>query len=157
VGCVSYGLRATPSAAKAHDDSHPVCRRFLILIVARHLQRLMDNPQLGSFLNGLVWRVVPLASAYTLLASDRPLVMTNGLVKPTDHLALAIGPRKLFIAANTPETIASTRHDDLVGQMNDRVCKQARRYVFAVDERQRTFIDKRLGLQWPSSPVDGIV
>jgi hypothetical protein len=56
-------------------------------------------------------------------------VMTNGLVKPTDHLALAIGPRKLFLAANTPETawrITTMRHDDLVGQMNDRVCRQAR-------------------------------
>jgi Protein of unknown function (DUF4238) len=121
------------------------------------LQRLMDNRQLGSFLNGLVWRVVPLESAYTLLTSDRPLVMTNGLVKPTDHLALAIGPRKLFIAANTPETasrLAAARHDELVSQMNDRVCKQARRYVFAIDDRQRTFIDRRLGLKWPSTPVD---
>jgi Protein of unknown function (DUF4238) len=93
------------------------------------LQRLMDNPQLGRFLNGLAWKVVSLTSAYTLLTSDRPLVMTNGLVKPTDHLALAIGPRKLFLAANTPETawrITTMRHDDLVGQMNDRVCRQAR-------------------------------
>jgi hypothetical protein len=106
------------------------------------LQRLMDNGKLGSFLNGLAWKVVPLESAYTLLTSDRPLVMTNGLVKPADHLALAIGPRKLFIAANTPETasrLAAVRHDDLVSQMNDRVCKQARRYVFAIDDRQRTF------------------
>jgi Protein of unknown function (DUF4238) len=124
------------------------------------LQRLMDNPKLGRFLNGLVWKVVLLESAYTLLTSDRPLVMTNGLVKPTDHLALAIGPRKLFIAANTPDTalrIATMRHDDLVGQMNDRVCKQARRYVFAIDDRQRTFIDKRLGLKWPSTSIEGIV
>jgi hypothetical protein len=121
------------------------------------LQRLMDNPQLGSFLNGLVWKVVPVESAYTLLTSDRPLVMTNGLVKPGDHLALAIGPRMLFIAANTPDaasSLAALRHDDLVGQMNDRVCKQARRYVFAIDDRQRTFIDRRLGLKWPSTPVD---
>jgi hypothetical protein len=124
------------------------------------LQRLMDNPRLGSFLNGLVWKVVPVESAYTLLTSDRPLVMTNGLVKPGDHLALAIGPRKLFIAANTSETasrIATIRHDDLVGQMNDRVCKQARRYVFAIDDRQRTFVDRRLGLKWPSTPAEDLI
>jgi hypothetical protein len=124
------------------------------------LQRLMDNPQLGSFLNGLVWKVVPLASAYTLLTSDRPLVMTNGLVKPGDHLALAIGPRKLFIAANTPETasrLAAIRHDELVSQMNDRVCKQARRYVFAIDDRQRTFVDRRLALKWPSTPTEDLL
>jgi hypothetical protein len=121
------------------------------------LQRLMDNPRLGSFLNGLVWKVVPVQSAYTLLTSDRPVVMTNGLVKAGDHLAVAIGPRKLFIAANTPEIasrLAAARHDELVSQMNDRVCKQARRYVFAIDDSQRTFIDRRLGLNWPSTPVD---
>jgi hypothetical protein len=120
----------------------------------------MDNRQLGRFLNGLVWKVVSLESAYTLLTSDRPLVMTNGLAKPTGHLALAIGPRKLFIAVNTAETasrIATIRHDELVSQMNDRVCKQARQYVFANDDRQRTFVDRRLGLKWPSTPIEGIV
>jgi hypothetical protein len=123
----------------------------------RLIQRLMDNPSLGTHLNRLAWKVVELESAYTLRTSDRPLVMTNGLVKPTDHLALAIGPRKLFIAANTPDaasSIATLRHDDLVGQMNDRVCKQARRYVFASDDRQWKFVDRRLGLKWRSTPVD---
>ena len=124
------------------------------------LQRLMDNRQLGSFLNGLVWKVVQLESAYTLLTSDRPLVMTNGLVKPTDHLALAIGPRKLFVAANTlnaTSSITAVPHDELVRQMNDRVCKQARRYVFAIDDRQRTFVDRRLGLKWPSIPAEDLI
>jgi Protein of unknown function (DUF4238) len=123
----------------------------------RLIQRLMDNRPFGSYLNGLPWKVVQLESAYTLLTSDRPLVMTNGLAKPTGHLALAIGPRKLFIAANTTETasrIATLRHDDLVSQMNDRVCKQARQYVFAIDNRQKTFVDKRLGLKWPSTPIE---
>jgi hypothetical protein len=49
------------------------------------IQRLMDNRYLGNHLNGLAWKVVPLESAYTLLISDRPLVMTNRRVRTADQ------------------------------------------------------------------------
>jgi hypothetical protein len=157
----NYDLYRTPSDPETFEEYKKGMKpgqAYEAQTAIRLIQRLMDNRPLGKHLNGLVWKVVPLESAYTLLTSDRPLVMTNGLAKPTGHLALAIGPRKLFIAANTPETastIATLQHDDLVGQMNDLVCKQARRYVFAIDDRQRTFIDKRLGLKWRSTPIEG--
>jgi Protein of unknown function (DUF4238) len=52
------------------------------------LQTLMDSDLVGRQLNSMAWVVVPLRSSYSLLTSDRPFVMTNGISGPDKHLGL---------------------------------------------------------------------
>ncbi len=69
------------------------------------LQTIIDSPQMGGHLNNMRWCVVTFKNEkHTLLTSDRPLIMTNGLIGKDDHLALQIGPRMLFVAINNIET-----------------------------------------------------
>jgi hypothetical protein len=121
------------------------------------LQKMMDSKLLGEHLNRMVWLVVPLRSAYSLLTSDRPLLMTNGIKGPGKHLGLPIGPKLLFIAANHPaeaEMLARQNHDALTKVTNDRVVRQARKFVWGVNDTQVRFVERRLGEMLPSSPLE---
>jgi hypothetical protein len=83
--------------------------------------------------------------------------MTNGMVRPEDHLALPIGPRILFVATNTLEmehNIKSMSPRQLMEHVNDRVVSQARKYVWEVDDKQLRFIQNRLGRMEPSTPLE---
>jgi hypothetical protein len=131
---------------------HPVGRTSAIT-----MQTLIDSPLMGKHLNRMRWSVVRFNVSRTLLTSDRPIVMTGGLIKPTDHLALPIGPRTLFVAANTEQTehlIRSWKPADLVEHVNDRVASQARKYVWGRDDTHLRFVANRLGKMEPSTPLD---
>ena len=63
----------------------------------------------------------------THLTSDRPIIMTNGIIGKDDHLALPPGPRMLFVATNNIETenmIRTINPEILMAQINDRVASQ---------------------------------
>jgi hypothetical protein len=72
---------------------------------------------------------------------DKPqlsIVMPNGLSNPASFLAMPIGPRRLFIAANDlapAERLAQQDHNGLAAMINDAVAGQARRFVWGVDRR----------------------
>lgn len=122
------------------------------------LQTIIDSPTMGGHLNKMRWSLVTFKNEkHTLLTSDRPIIMTNGLVGPEDHLALPIGPRKLFVATNNIETENRIRTIDasvMMAQVNDRIASQARRCVYGLDNTQLRFIEKRLGRKWPSTPLE---
>jgi hypothetical protein len=121
------------------------------------LQTMMDSKHLGEHLNRMAWVVVPLRSSYSLLTSDRPLVMTNGISGPGKHLGMPIGPRLLFIAAydlREAEELAQQDHDELVRVANDSVVRGARRFVWGLDDTQLRFVERRLGGMLASSPLD---
>jgi hypothetical protein len=113
---------------------------------------------MGGHLNQMRWSVVTFKrERHTLLTSDRPIIMTNGIIGKKDHLALPIGPRMLFIAANNIETENMIRTIDpgiLMAQVNHRVASQARKYVYGNDDKQLRFIENRLGRKWPSTPLE---
>ncbi len=67
------------------------------------IQTTIDSKSVGAHFNNLVWRVLDFKSSYTFLTGDRPIIMTNGMNKMDSHLAIPIGPRKLFIAAHTTD------------------------------------------------------
>ena len=83
--------------------------------------------------------------------------MTNGLDRPDGHLALPIGPRKLFVAGNNPQVVQSlvgSDSDNLGKFVNDRIVRQARRFCIATDNTHLRFFTKRFGEKLPSSPLD---
>lgn len=121
------------------------------------IQEVIDSRLVGNHLNRMIWTIVSPPSFYPFLTSDRPIITTNGMSKPESHLAFPIGPRTLFIASNQQaivDEIAGERPDDLVAVVNDRVVKQARRFVIGTDERQLRFVSKRFGARLPSSPTE---
>jgi hypothetical protein len=133
--------------------SHPAGRASAIT-----MQKLIDSPLMGERLNRMRWSIVWFEKAsLTLLTSDRPIIMTNGLVRPEDHLALPIGPRAVFVAATTEQTERMLRGWDprkLMEHVNDRMVSQAVKYVWGVDDSQLRFVENRLGSLEPSTPLD---
>jgi hypothetical protein len=127
------------------------------IATAMLIQKVIDSRFVGNHFNRMTWTIISPPSAYTFLTSDRPIIMTNGLVNPDSHLALPIGPRRLFIASNQAtivREIAARKPDDLVAFVNDRVIKQARNFVIGVDDKQLRFVEKRFGARLPSSPTE---
>ena len=121
------------------------------------LQTLMDSKPLGEHLNKMACEVVRLQGSYSLLTSDRPLVMTNGISGPGKHLAMPIGPRLLFIAADDPaevQQLAQQNHNTLAEATNDGVVRHARKFVWGLDDTQLRFVERRLGDMSPSSPLE---
>jgi hypothetical protein len=121
------------------------------------LQTIMDSKLVGEHLNGMAWEIVCLQSSHSLLTSDRPLVMTNGISGPGKHLGVPIGPRLLFIAADDPaevQRLARQDHDALAMVTNDRVVRQARKFVWGIDDSHLRFVERRLGEMLPSSPME---
>jgi Protein of unknown function (DUF4238) len=137
---------------KRNRPTNPAGRAAVVLI-----QKIIDSDIVGNHLNRMIWTILSPPSSYPFLTSDRPLIMTNGMINPESHLALPIGPRKLFIASNRNEIvqeIARRKPDDLVSFVNDRIVKQARRFVIGVDDQQLRFVVKRFGARLPSSPTE---
>jgi hypothetical protein len=122
------------------------------------MQTIIDSPRMGGYLNQMRWSVVTFKNPkHALLTSDRPIIMTNGITKSRDHLALPICPLSLFVATNTIESesiIRSIDPRDLMQQINERVASQARRYVYGTDDSQLRFVANRLGQRKPSTPLE---
>lgn len=72
----------------ALSNFRPIGRASVIAI-----QKVIDSPLMGGRLNAMRWSIVTFKNErYPLLTSDRPILMTNGLMKPGDHLAIPDRP-----------------------------------------------------------------
>lgn len=107
---------------------------------------LMDHEGIGQALNGMRWSVVSTPDdAPPFLSSDRPLHMSKTFSAPGCYLTLPIGPHRLFVATNTEElerSFKSKLSKELVHEVNERIVKQAVRYVYGTDDADREFVDK---------------
>jgi hypothetical protein len=94
----------------------------------------------------------------TILTSDRPLVMTNGLKADDSHVVMPLSPQHvLCIAASdkvAKELIALSGGGELAARINDRMARQARKFVYGVDDRQLRFVENRLGEKIACSPFE---
>jgi hypothetical protein len=123
------------------------------------LQRVMDSERTGTVLNGMIWCVITFDESHPLLLTgDRPMVMTNGIGHADSHLIMPISPRVLFVAANKQpqidHLIRLAEGAGLAQRMNNRIARQARKYVYAVDEKPLQFIAPRLGEKAWWSPFE---
>lgn len=84
------------------------------------------------------WTRVELSrSRYSLLTSDRGLVMSAGLGDRQCYIALPVGPRHLFIAAHDDRfsrLLPNADHSKIAKLMNKDVVRQARQYVWAEND-----------------------
>jgi hypothetical protein len=98
----------------------------------RVLPVLLKSKRVISVLASFQWRTATVNSArYSLLTSDRPIIMSNGLGRPDAHIVLPISPRRLFIATRDEQTfhdIISVSMDELAQTVNNQVAQQAYTY-----------------------------
>ena len=127
-------------AAIEHDVEHKAW--------AMVLERAVDNPRVGTFINAMNWTIVTVRNPErSMLTSDRPLHMTNGLDHPEAYIILPVGPAEIFVAVNTPEMvrrISETEQRGLVREINAKVVGQAVRFVYDTDDAQLRFVENRL-------------
>jgi hypothetical protein len=129
--------------------------------IAVLFQNLIDNAELGNYINQMRWMVLRDGSPrYRLLTSDRPIVITNGIKHFNSQILLPISPYHLFVATNNDETekfIADVwGRGEVIPQINERVACQSRKYVYADDHAQLNFVSKRLGLRHTADPIENL-
>ena len=112
----------------------------------RALMGMIDNPRLGLKINNMPWWVIDTdPNDYPLLTSDRPVIRTNGLNAPNGHIALPIGPHRVFVVAKDQQTlnvIRSSNARQIVREVNRQVCDYAVKYVYSIDDTQLEFVEK---------------
>lgn len=112
------------------------------------LIKLIDHEGIGSKINAMIWHVLPTVGAdFKLLTSDRPVIMTNGLLIPNGHIAIPLGPDHLFVASSDRDfidNIIKMPVNKLVRNSNRAVVEYAQSYVYAVDNKQSKFVKNRM-------------
>lgn len=115
----------------------------------RALIKLIDNARAGQTINDMYWSVVRFTeNCVPLMTSDRPIIRTNGLLKPNGHLAIPINPRHLFVAARDPkllETVHRSNFTQVAKEINRHVVRSAVRFSYALDDNHAAFVRKHFG------------
>jgi hypothetical protein len=156
---VNYSTRRQPGDPDTFEEfeakmaPNPSGRASAVL-----LQMLMNSERVGEHIGGMRWHVLTLGNPpEPFLTSDRPVIMTNGLTGPDAHLALPLSPNHLFLAVNDDRVLRTVQAMDpreVLNNVNNKVCVQAKKYVYGKDSSQLPFVEPRLGQQLASTPLE---
>ncbi len=154
-----YPLLRTPTDPESFDEYKAKFVLNPISITAPHaLPYLINSRRVAKEIASLIWVTRPVRNAkWTMLTSDRPIIMTNGLTRSDAHIVIPISPRMLFIASRNKETndrINSMTSNDIVETTNNKVAEQAIKYIYGIDDKQLRFVANRLGKRVRSSPLE---
>ena len=115
----------------------------------RAFLHLFRHQNVLNFVQSMRWFVLDVEVAnWSLLTSDRPVIRTNGLQNPGGHIALAIGPTKIFCGASDIQTEKDIRRitpNALVRTYNRQVVEGAARFVYSLNCDQEVFITRWFG------------
>lgn len=107
---------------------------------------VMDGGNVARTIHYMLWHVIDTSDAdFDFLTSDRPVIRTNGIMIEGGHLAIPIGPRKLFIAAKDDAAlrpILALSSRQLVRECNRQMCDYAVKFVYGIDDSQLPFVSK---------------
>jgi hypothetical protein len=101
---------------------------------------------LAATIGEMQWGTFDLSNrAHSLLTSDRPVVMKQGLATPNAYVAIPLSPHMLFYATRTDVSgrIPRKAAEKIVVDANDAVTRQAVKYVYGRDESQLRFVQNR--------------
>jgi hypothetical protein len=113
---------------------------------AKLIASMIDNASIGTHLNNMHWRFVEFGDPkHSLLLSDDPVMMSNGLSKLEGFLIVPVGPKTMFIAVNDLRVLQAflSQGNRMQRAINDAVVRQADHQVIGSDESHRAFIDRR--------------
>jgi hypothetical protein len=125
--------------------------RYAILLMTKLVQRENVN----YLLRTMHWRVIDTGAVVRrFMTSDRPIMMSNGMVHYAGHFALPISPTKLFLAC-TAEAFAdkfcALPASKIVREINSRVIGQGRRFIYGQDVSNLRDVRQKMGkLPYPS-------
>jgi len=131
------------------------------------LRRFIANDAIGRLILNMVSGLMDLSNTpFRLVTSDRPIVMTNGLGYIDSHLAMPLSPTKLFVAANTQETMNSLRRmnpHEIANACNITTVRRAVKYVWAHDHTHSELISSLMSrdagdpsmFEGPRQPIAG--
>jgi hypothetical protein len=132
------------------DPLTPVKVRVNLIIKA------LDNEIVGAHVNQMTQAVIDLSnSPYRLLTSDRPVEFFN-LQGANGILSIPISPTGLFVAVNDRDILDKLRRaapNEIADQVNTHVVCRARRFVWAQDMSQQSFIASRMSSQLEPTPL----
>jgi hypothetical protein len=118
--------------------------------------KALDNDVLGLHLNNMHWGVIDVPKAkHRFLLSDRPVAFFN-MREPNGYVALPIAPTKLFVAVNDSKlfrTFAQSAPEKIVRLSNSFIVPRARKYVWANDDSQASFVQKHMSKGMESTPL----
>lgn len=110
---------------------------------------MIDSPNIGKRMNSINWKVIDFPDdAFELLTSDRPVMRSDGIEAPDGHIALPIGPRRLFLASPhraVMTSITTMNRRQLAKQINLRIVEGAARFVYGSTDNQLNFVAKHFG------------
>jgi hypothetical protein len=113
------------------------------------LPRLIDNRNLGLFLNHMKWVILrPQFRDWSFLTSDNPLIVSDGLAKPNGHVALALSSDAMFLAVSDQKTldeVLAMGARAIFENHNKIVVDRATKFVVAADRVQSRFIRNNFG------------
>lgn len=124
-----------------------------------HLIDIIQSEKVASKIMQMQWHLGTIRGLkFPLLTSDRPIVMTNGIAHPTSHIVMPLSPCHIFIATNTDEEATRlkglSRNGQIALLLNDKMGRQARKYVYGTDDCQLRFVANRLGEKIACSPFE---
>lgn len=150
-------LRGPDDPEKFDEYKERLSANPLKVPAQRILTTLLNSKRVILEIANMQWTTANVASAkHTMLTSDRPIIMSNGLSQWDAHIAIPLSPQCLFFAVKTDEMrrqITSMSRDQMVEVANNKVAEQAVRYVYGTDDRQLRFGANRLGKRVPSTPL----
>ncbi|WP_176538886.1 DUF4238 domain-containing protein [Rhizobium sp. J15] len=125
--------------------------RSAILVMTNLVQRNNVN----YLLRTMHWRVIDISVvSRRLMTSDRPIMMSNGMVQYAGHFALPISPTKLFLACTTvqfADQFCAMPTGKMVREVNKLVVGQGRKFIYAQDAAQLSDVRQQMGrLPYPS-------
>ena len=109
---------------------------------------LMDHSGIGQVLNHMAWGTIELPpGSVPLMTSDRPIWMTTTLVEPNALLTMPIGPKRIFVACRSTETLRRLKGREpaemgvLISQL---AVEHAVKYVYSIDDQLLSFVRQRM-------------
>ena len=109
------------------------------------IQKLVDNPRIGSRLINMSWRVVHLGPFdESLVLSDRPLVRTDGHGHPQEAWFLPLSPKAVFCALNNHGGFDLATPQRIAKRLNVASAGQAEKYVFCTDTTHTRWLPRYL-------------
>lgn len=113
----------------------------------------IEHPRVLDLLRRMHWMIIDTSSVKRrLMTSDRPVMLTQGMLQYAGHYALPISPTRLFLAATNIDfarQFASLPRSRVVREINKLVVGQARKYVYALDGNHLSEVRREMGKQPP--------
>ncbi|MBY5728511.1 DUF4238 domain-containing protein [Rhizobium leguminosarum] len=144
-------------AAMRQEGDPDRFEEWMVQYDATHVERsamfaittFIEHPRVLHMFQNMHWMVIDTSSVKRrLMTSDRPVMLTQGMLQYAGHYALPISPTRLFLAATTvhfAQRFSRLPPGKIVREVNKMVIGQARKYVYAVDGTRLADVRREMG------------